>query len=89
MTLWTWQASTSPDVAAYVLAAALRWVDLSAPPDEWGTFPMQQSLTFTDRVTVDAATLSADDGLPDPPLGSAWLLTVDAVDGAGNRSSGE
>lgn len=87
--IWTWDASTSPDVAAYVLAAALRWVDLGAPPDAWGTFPMQQTVGWSDVASVDAATLSVDDGLPDPPLGGVWLLSVDAVDFAGNRSQGE
>lgn len=89
MTLWRFDASASPDVFAYILAAALRGWNIDAAPDEWGTFPMQQTVGWSDVASVDAATLSMDDGLPDPPLGSVWLLSVDAVDGAGNRSQGE
>jgi len=83
---WTWSASTSPDVAAYILAAALRWIDLDAPADAFGGHPWQQG-AFTD--VVQTTSLSADDALPDPPLGMVRMVSVDAVDGAGNRSNGE
>jgi len=86
VSLWTWSTSASPDVAAYILAAALRWIDLEAPADSYGGHPTATG-AWTDVVQVSS--LSADDGLPDPPVGMVWMVSVDAVDGAGNRSSGE
>jgi len=68
---WSWDASTSPDVVAYVLLIAL--LRSSAQPEPW----IEIAETTELSVTVD---------IPNPGLGECYLVNVIAVDEAGNRS---
>lgn len=68
---WTWDASLSPDVAAYILAVAL--IRSAGEPPVWTDVAQTTGLSLTDMT-------------PDPETGAAWLYTVDAVDEAGYRS---
>lgn len=79
--IWTWDPSAGAVV--YILAVALVWTDYDAPPDDVGGYPTAHGAFTDDAQTAD---VTVDDGLQNPPIGMAWLIDVDAVDEAGNRS---
>jgi len=71
---WSWDASTSPDVVAYVLLIAL--LRQPAQPESWVEIAETSELS----IAVD---------IPDPGLGECYLIDVEAIDAAGNISRGE
>lgn len=67
---WSWNPSASHDVAAYIMTIALRTMGEIGPA---------QDFAFT-------AELSLADTVPVPAVGSCYIVRVEAMNYAGNRS---
>lgn len=85
---WQWDASTSPDVIAYIFTLALLRVTgtVTLCSLDWGCadFP---TYALTERLDVaETPGLIIEDMIPNPPLGECYMASVETEDEAGNRS---